>query len=60
MTHLKDMAAIRGSLNLGIPGKRVGIGTRGMRWEHLRAKFQLMMIQNPPPVTIITHLGGND
>lgn len=61
MTHLKDMAAIRGSLNLGIPGKRiVWLGTRGMRWEHLRAKFQLMIIQNPPPVTIIIHLGGND
>lgn len=61
ITHLHDMAEFRGSLNLGIPSKRVvWLGTRGMHWEQLRPKFQLMMIQNFQPVMILIHLGGND
>ncbi|MCG8113656.1 MAG: SGNH/GDSL hydrolase family protein [Candidatus Thiodiazotropha taylori] len=55
------MAESRGLLNLGINSKKVvWLGTRGMRWEQIRQKFQLMMIENPQPAMILIHLGGND
>ena len=61
ISHLEDLAISRRCQNLNLPNQAVfWLGYSGMVWKELAPRFQLSLLSNPPPVTIVIHLGGND
>ena len=61
IAHLQKAAIFRRMPNLCLPYQCVlRLGSGGMRWRGLMPKFQLAMLANSSPNTIVVHLGGNN
>ena len=61
ITHVEEAAYAKNQGDLRLEGGQfLWFGSRGMHWNELRPKVQREMLNRPPPVMLVTHVGGND
>ena len=61
ITHAEEAAYAKNQGDLQLEGRQVlWFGSRGMHWYDLRPKVQWEMLNRPPSVMLVIHVGGND
>ena len=59
ITHAEEAAYAKNQGDLQLGGRQVlWFGSRGMHWYDLRPKVQWEMLNRPPLVMLVIHVGG--